>query len=649
MAGMYGQSISPGGPRFAKKALGSDHEREQLRVVANRLIESLNIFGPMRVKSQENYEFVEADGGQWSAQLKAWLDKKGVTPIEINIILPRILAVIGQWIETKGRIVAIPPKAHAVTDAEVGTRLLEWQDEVNRMVTGRPTSQEIWKAFIDAMISELAGWVKIFQDDVYDPMGMQVVKHVSPFHMLWDAKVSIDRLPTQGEWVMESAFMPVEQIEASWQRKADDIRRIAGNYVNRSWWQSITDRWASIGGAGEEMRDEFVHQKENSFRVVQMEERRWEEVGFIIYDGKFERVTKEEGRAILEQFPDAVDYVERRVPVIWTTITLGDWLVLDEYQNAVQNGIFSYIPLSGLNFSGKNFSSLVSQLKGLQKEKNEARTSFLSILRSNAFGGWIYKANDLSEEMKTRLEEFGAWAGFNLELQPSATQYPQRISQQAISQGDILRDQMTMSDVDNVTAISAGALGLQEEGTESGVHHRQRLLQAAKGQRLMFENASNCELNVARYLLALMNVHLQPERAVEICGEESNVEELIQNGDFRLDEWQVKIVQGDQSETQRAMKLAEIQTVVQTLAATSTPEYYQQLSPMLIKMMIKSLNWTDAQPLVDKIEELEQGQVPLAFQAKILQALQGVDESYAAGLPEETRQLEAGFQQQEFA
>ncbi len=31
----------------------------------------------------------------------------------------------------------------------------------------------------------------------------------------------------------------------------------------------------------------------------------------------------------------------------------------------------------------------------------------------------------------------------------------------------------------------------------------------------MFENASNCELNVSRYLLALMNVHLQPERAVE--------------------------------------------------------------------------------------------------------------------------------------
>lgn len=646
---LFGQNITTNGPRFAKKAVGNDHQREQLQIVANRLIESLSIFGPMRVKSQENYEFVEADGGQWSDQLKAWLDKKGVTPIEINIILPRILAVIGQWIETKGRIVAIPPKSNVVTDAEVGTRLLEWQDEVNRLVTGRPTNQEIWKAFIDAMISEMAGWIKVYQEDMYDPMGMQVVKHVSPFHMLWDAKVSIDRLPTMGEWVMESAFMPHHQIKAMWPDKADEVDRIAGQYLNKNWWHSITDRWASIGGAGEEMRDEFLHQKENSFRIIQMEERRFDEVGFILHDGKFSRVKKEEANAILEQFPE-VDYVERRVPTIWTTIALGDWLILDEYENAVQNGIFSYIPLSGLNFSGKNFSSLASQLKGLQREKNEARTSFLSILRSNAFGGWIYKKNDLSEEMKARLEEFGAWAGFNLELEPSATQMPQRISMQAISQGDILRDQLTMQDVDNVTAISAGALGLQEEGTESGIHHRQRLLQAVKGQRLMFENASNCELNVARYLLSLMNVHLQPERAVEIAGEESGVADLIENGDFRLDEWQVKIVQGDKSETQRALKLAEIQTVVQSLAATSTPEYYQQLSPLLIKMMIKSLNWTDAQPLVDKLEKLEQGQVPLAFQAKILQALQGVNESQMAGLPEgEPAQLGPGFQQQEFA
>lgn len=626
--------------RLAKSAIGTEAQRNQLAFMAGMFISMRNAYAePLRL-TKENYDY--AEGNSWEEKLKNNLLKRGIPPLEINIILPRILAVLGQYFESRGRLVAIPTQNAGVNTAEVGTRLLEWQNEQSIGIINARRDDEIMKALTDALIGEMGGWLEIYWDNWKDPLGFPCVRRVSPFYMLPDPAVDIALAAIDGRVMLKSMFRPVEWILANYPKYRQEIQSITGQYTRTNWWQSVTNMWSRITGAGEDYRNEFVHQRENTFRLIEMHERRIEKQAFIFnpYDGQLsgpmptaEAMQHVSGNVDLNIW-------ERDTEIIWTSISLGDWLLLDEYPRDIQNKVFPIIPLPGYSLgSGKNISPVVGQLKGLQREKNQARTSFLTILRSNAFGGWIYSDQSLSEEMEEKLEKLGASAGFNMKYKFGFDR-PERIMYQSISTGDIQRDQMTMQDAENVSALGRGEIGLQESGGESGILHRQKVIQAVKTLRLIFNNTEICEVNIAHYLLDMMQFYLQPGRALLLTGKEGKVEELVVDDQLRLAQWMIKVIKGADSETQRAEKLLEIREFMSIVMAVA-PDRGIGLLPLILD----ALNWNDKERFMQALQL--DNQIPLAFQAKLLKVLQNTDEGMTPGMQEGEQtplQLGAGTQ-----
>jgi len=609
--------------RFARSAIGDEHAREQLNYMTELYINSTNVYEEKFKTAVENYNF--AKGRTWKAELKDQLNKRGIPPLEIPIILPRLLNVVGQYMESRGRIVAVPRQQVGVIPAEVGTQLLEAQNEWNAEITGNKRDQEVVKAFIDMLICDLGGWLRVYQDTDKNSLGLQVVKRMSPFYVRPDPKVDIEQSHTNGRFMIITYFETIDKIMAAWPEHREKIESIFGKYNRRNWFNALSDFWERLVGAREELRSEFINQKENTLRLIELQERRTETdlLLFNAYDGRmFGPMPREEAAVVLRDH-EYLQQIEQSRETIWKSISIGDWLLLGEAPVDVQNGTFDVIPMPGLSFDGENFAPLVTPLKGVQTEYNQSRTSYLTFLRSSAFAGWMWERGSLDDDMVELMESNQGAAGFNV-IYETGKPRPERITYQAISAGDVQRAQMALQDADNISTVGAGELGLPEAGGESGILHRQRIRQSIKSQRIIFENAANCEINVARYLLDMMQRYLQPGRVIEYAGRESRAQEIIVDENLRLDIYSIKLVQGDESETQRARKLAEIQSVLKLIP----PERYLQILPLVMRQ----LNWHDVDEWVEKLGL--NNQIPVEFQARLLRALsEEADSGAAPALP----------------
>lgn len=542
-----------------------------------------------REASAKNYAFVEGGKGQWDTAIYDGLVNRGIMPLSINMLLPRVLRILGYQDEIKGRLIAKPTVNSSVDDAEVATRLLDWSNfDENR-------DMALAEAFGHMIIGEMGGFIEWFWGQREESLGIPRVEALNPFFVFPDPAFKL-REHWKHRYIAKSYWEDYNYIVMKWPEKRDEINAIARDYkANKRWWRGVTDFFQSLKGGRAELDVELIDQQENMFRLIELHERKPKKEYKIYNLGTGESsdpMSKAQAMALQNQFTD-VQMVEHETNEIWTTITLGRWLVLDQFKRKIQNNVFPIVPIEAYNFSGMNFG-MIGQAKDMQAEYNQTRTAILTLLHTTAASGWKYMKGSLDPEMKQHLEKFGASAGLNIEYNPSFPP-PDKIQPNPFPQGEAERAEYARRDIDDITSFGPGQLGQREEQAESGILNAQRTQNALVTLRPLIRNLHEAHQTIGQCQLDLMAEHLQSGRAIPIVGEENAESDVFQyNGSIAFKRFNIKLVKGQQSETQRLQKLLEWREVMQFVAGVG-------IDNPLLPFFIDSLDWPDKDKVLQAI------------------------------------------------
>lgn len=586
--------------KFAQRAINN---HETLTHISQTAVNAMNVWREARQLTERAFAYAEGGSWEYNTELRDALNKAGFPTLKINLIFPRLLRISGNEREVRARMVAIPTQDAGIVDADVATRLLDW---VNR---NSDADDEISRAFLHALIGRMGGWIEVTWDNSDDPLGIPKVKHVNPYFIYPDPAFGLYEIKKH-RFIIKSFWATTEDMVAQFPDKEEEIRAVMGDFrTQRSLLQNMQDWWQRVRGGGEELRQEFVNEKENTFRVFEMQERRPRRQHLVVNvaDGRWKEVDSAEMAAqIVDRFP-GLEAVTRTVDDIYTMTSLADYVLLQEELNEVQNGMFSIIPVGAYDFSGRNFS-LVDELTGVQEEYERARSSMLHILHTTAASGWMYHDQALDPDMEQRLESDGAAPGLILKVRPGFPM-PERILPAPLSSGEVDRSQLAMADADAISSIGPGELGQPEGGSESGVLHAQRVKEATTTLRPILDNIKKSKKLLASYLLDLMREKIPPGRVIRIVGEENRVEIITVGNELQIGKHEIALVPGTDSDTQRLQRLIEADTMIARMPPDLVPWH----------LYVGLLDWPDK----DKWQEYIQQRLGISSvnQNKLAQAV----------------------------
>lgn len=580
--------------------------RDQLAHVATTYINAMNVWREARENTVKAFKFAEGGYWNWATEAASALKLAGFPTINLNIILPRILRLSGFQRLNRTSVTAIPTQNAGQPDAEIATRLLAWSDTLSC------TDEEVSRAFVHALISRLGGWLETTWDRSIDPLGVPIVTHVNPLYMTPDPAYPLyDH--KQARFLIKSFWTTAENVMLSFPESRDEVTAILGDvHSQRMLAEETGGSWMAVGGSEEELNDEFVNVKENLFRVIEMQERRKRKQIFAVNQTNNKMVEVESiamAQEIANRYPN-IEIGERVIDDIWTITTLGDFVLLQEVQNEIQNRQFTIVPVLGYNFGGKQVS-LVEALFGAQEEYEKSRSAGLHKLHTSAASGWQWEEGSLTPEMEKRLEAKGSAPGLLLKYTPGA-RAPQQIFGAPFDRAEVERAQLALMDADNISAIGRGELGQGEGKGESGVLFQSKIQASNETFTLLMTQLGQTRIQVARNQLALIQKKMKPGRIVTIVGEESEVAKITVDEKLNIGQYEIKLIEGVHSPTQRLRRLMEADMLIQRMPPELVPWH----------LYISMLDWPDQNKWKEYIAQ-RLGVAP-ADQQEFLESLQAM-------------------------
>lgn len=589
--------------KFAQRAVAN---HELLSHVALTTVNALTAWREARELTEKAFAY--AEGGSWSynTALRDALNNSGFPTLPINLILPRLLRISGNEREVRARMTAKPTQDGGVPDAEIATRLLEWCTNISN------GDEEISKAFMHALVGRMAGWIEYYWSNKLIPLGAPYYRHINPYFVLPDPAFPLLAIDKH-RFIIKTYWETSQAIAEEFPDAENEIQMVLGNPESqRALTRQVQDWWQTIRGGGEELRQEFTNVKENTFRIIEMQERRNKQEHFVVnvMDGRhkvFE--TREQADEVALRI-EGLESGTRVIDHIVTITTLADYVLLQEEENEVQDGLFTIRPVGGYDLSGRNFT-FVEQLFGVQEEKERSRSSMLYILHTTAHSGWTYPDGALDPDMEARLEIDGAAPGLILKYK-QGYKAPEKIQSNPLPPGEVERSQLADADADRISSIGPGELGQPEGQQESGILHAQRTKEATTTLRPLFDGLNSMKRRLAPSLLTLMKQRLSPQRIARIVGEEVRPEDLWQG------EHEIIIVPGTSSESQRLQRLVEADTVIARMPPDLVPWH----------LFFGLLDWPDKDGWIEYI-----------------QSRLGISQANQNGLAQQVAQLKSGLQQ----
>jgi hypothetical protein len=558
--------------RFARKARLDDQDK--LNILAEFYVAYKSAFDLKLKKTEDNYNHLE--GNSWEKVLKKTLEDRGYPAIEVNIILPRMLNAIGQFIENHGRLTTVPFNNAGEDDSVLANAILDWSNPNMRR------DYEVMRAYADAIIGDMPGALHVFWDTRAERLGVPTVKRLNPLDLIIDPSADIyDEFKhryrgVKSWWTFESMFQ-------SFPKKRAEIEAVIGEYDDYGFFSRVREKvsefWPSLQGDTEIMRDEFIDIKENMGLVMELHTRE-SEVAWYAYDQETgedipDAMTKGEALALFKEFGGRFTIEEDERDQIYTHITFGDYVLLSSEKRKIQNGYFPIFLLGGLEFQ-KNMG-IVGQLKGLQKQYQYNISARLSMLLSSAISGYWVEKDSLDEEQRERLEEEGTNFGY-VGYYNQGRRPPQRIEPPQIPQSDFVNAESIKGDVNELAAVGYARLGHSEGGQENATLNRQRVQNSLLNFSIFNLNAAYTETLVGQYILALAERHLSAGRALNIVGEENIGESVIVPEGVRLSHYLVQAIAGNRTPTQRLYNALELEQFMQYVAPEDVPKLYPYLT-----------------------------------------------------------------------
>jgi len=554
----------------------------------------------------KNYDFY--CGKQWDAKTLAALKKEKRPALTINHILPTVNLLSGMERENRNDIHVLPRKGGSQVVADVFTGLAKHSMDLSN------GEFEQSMQFLDGGIGG-KGWVKLdisYEKDIIN--GDLNMSRVSSFDVKEDPNAKTYDLNRTAKYVIEYFWGDKEQTALLWPNKAEELEGYLEDYCR-------------IGGRdifeipGVKQTDEDKLEPHNfRYRIKETWWKTYKRQLFLIDKSNLQFIpvhksqehvldallTKDRELAEKERRPLRYNTIERVIPVMNVTTTLGD-IVLENIEDPFSGlTLFPFIRFCPYWADGYTFG-VVDNLVSPQEEINKTSSGILHILNRTANTGWLNKK--INGAVKSVLETFGSKAGVVIEY---ADVPPTKIEPNQLPQGHFVHKQDAVNNIDRISGVNSANKG-QEVKQESGIANLRRQQQGMVISNVVFDNYKYTQQIFGETLIEFIrhsNVY-SPQEIAEICIEEKmkiDPQQLLQAiKSFRVGHYGIKVSQRPSSPT---IRLANFEMLARLTEAGF---------PIPIEFLLESMDVSRKDEMIAIIQKQQEQQKQIEAQ----QAAQG--------------------------
>lgn len=553
----------------------------------------------LRSSSEDNYNYARGNGWVRDEKKKAALEKAGIRPFNLNLILPILTSILGNQINHRYDLKAYPYDQTPQATADIITKILK------RTAIRSELVHHLSMATFDALVANIGGYLAIEWTNEDDPFGEFKIFRESPFYHLRDSSNELYDI-NKGNHHIRTKWLDEDDLKASYPDRIKEIENFLNHKQEKSHWTDyVSNAWQKITGSKEPSRMDYINDKDHRFRVVELWEMQRKNKRVLINlnnpknmielpNGKSEKMAREliKGRSSLWDIT-TLKTKELRVK----TVLGGVETLVDNELYDVQNGMFPFVNLFSYWFDGEPLSN-VENLKDYQDEHNKRSTNMLQILNSTANSGWwVRKMGD--GKLATDFENLtvnGSTIGFVGTYQGSKP--PEKIQPNTLPSGHAYLDDQTRRGIRETSGIGENMRGGKESANESGKLFNQRVQQSEIALEPVLENIRLSMRILGDYQVKAIPLKMTDQRIIEFVDKENvsverqqiNIDaaSMIKDGKFK-----VKLSEVNDSPTARTHRFMEIMGMAQTMPPEIVPWH----------IVIRNAPYEDKDEMADYVEQ----------------------------------------------
>lgn len=467
------------------------------------------------VKEAAKYNrFYRGGGEQWEEADRKRLESQGKPVLEVNMILSTINTMLGERINQRSEIKFRPTRGGSAKLAEaVLTPLARHIQEDNNyhFVEG--------EVFADGLIQD-RGFLDIRMDFDKDVRGEVRITAVDPLTVLPDP---LAQSYDTREWneVTTTRWMTLDEIETQYGK--EHRKKVEGfvssgdgldHYGNDciEWYT----RESSFGDPDEVIGlDEREAPLIRRVRVIERQHKRLTKVKLFAHPdtGDMEEINEDMEDVIAAQIAGehGMEIVERVLPRIRWTVTVGDHVVMDVWSRYRTFTIVGFFPYWR---RGRPFG-VVRNLIGPQEQLNKSESQELHVINTTANSGYAVEAGSLVNMTIHDLEERGAESGIVLEYRQGA-QPPEKIRPNPPPSGIGQVSAKASAAIRTISGVYDAVAG--DSGREiSGVKLEKQVDRGLVQQQVPFDNLNRTRQIVGEILYGLIRDFYTEERVYHVA------------------------------------------------------------------------------------------------------------------------------------
>jgi hypothetical protein len=498
--------------------------------------------GDLRESSRRHYEYVAGD--MVSAQREALLKSQGLPVLKLNIILPKIVRLMGAEREARVLTKAVALAGGKTDTAEALTKMFE----MTRVASNG--WRQIAHAWLDSIICDVPGWLEVIYSREKSVLGEPNYRRINPLYVVWD--VSSQRYDlSDASHVIKTWWWTVDRLEKEYRDSPKQVQEIKNAFRGKHGFKhrlatAITDQWETITGASQSLDSEFEREKDGLIRMMegQIRERHTE---IKLYDPATNSMESPQDEKELEvlkkRFPRLIEIEASRDHMRTVTTAGGSALLLQDVPSDVQNGMFSMIPFWTFRFGGKPFG-MVKNLEAPQTLFWKEISSASHILNATANPIWKIPYGSMSDQAIKDLEKESARTGYILQFD-SAVGEPKRDVITSPPVGRLQMGQVAQLSADNVSGIGPNAVGQADTSGESGKLVETRVGETMAMLEVYFDNKQESERILHEYLIGMIQAKMTSFRVLRWINPDSNKSEELLINARALNELENDVAQGE--------------------------------------------------------------------------------------------------------
>lgn len=436
---------------------------------------------------RENFRFTVGGDQQWDPADIAALDEAGKPHITYNEILPKINAIVGEYLDNQMEVKVLPRRGGTVTGSNILTALAKHTTD---MCNGE---YEEATCFSNGIIGGrgILHWHRSYENDPFN--GEIILESRWPSDIIFDQHNRNYDI-NKGKYVFDEWWWDIEELKLAYPKHAPDI--IGGGmdtppgdkfFGRQSFY---TDRRNDDYGDKIDVYslDDNVTRKWR-YRTRTCWWKSWEKVSYLWDSNQSVELLKLKGEALKKakvlvlKDPQRFRIIERTGVTLHKTVQAG-FLVLEDVEDPLGARItrFPYSRFCPYYLGGYEMGA-VDNAKDPQREVNKRASQTLHILNITAKGIWFNKESEGADP--DELEEQASSSGGVVNYK---TVKPEQSKPGTFPKGFFTLWQANSQAIGRIMGVRETMEGGVEQKNQSGIAIYRRLLQGSKMVRPVLNN-----------------------------------------------------------------------------------------------------------------------------------------------------------------